>query len=211
MLHQVLSSQLAKLVSFMNRKHPISTTITSNYASSSFPQGRDSDAFPASSYQSPYPSNVAPPSNSTLSFMSHGDPAIVDELPHHSSSADISHDVHSNISDGGTGINEMCSKHSLTLPMHHHYPSPALTSRYEYEPVRSLRYYRLACHLRAINASISLHLFYHRDTSHSGGRGVPGGRIVGVGRKRPVLVSVCGPALLASAALHLLASAALHC
>lgn len=78
------------------------------------------------------PSNMAPPSNSPLSFISHGDPAIMDELPHYSSSADIyniSHDLYSNISDDGTGINEMCSKYNLTLPMHHHYPSSAFVEQ----------------------------------------------------------------------------------
>jgi carbonic anhydrase len=79
------------------------------------------------------PSNMAPPSVSPLSFMSHADPAIVDQSPplsmmHRSSSADVynmGHDPHSNISDDGTGLNEMYSKHSLALPMHSHSPSPA--------------------------------------------------------------------------------------
>lgn len=72
-----------------------------------------------------------------LSFMSHGDPAIVDQSPplsmmHRSSSADVynmGHDHHSNISDDGTGLNEMYSKHRLTLPMHSHSPSPAFVEQ----------------------------------------------------------------------------------
>lgn len=71
------------------------------------------------------------PSVSPLSFMSHGDPAIVDQSPplsmmHRSASADVysmSHDHHSNMSDDGTGLNEMYSKHSLNLPMHPHSPA----------------------------------------------------------------------------------------
>jgi hypothetical protein len=72
------------------------------------------------------------PSVSPLSFMSHGDPAIVDQSPplsmmHRSASADVysmSHD-HSNVSDDGSGLNEMYSKHSLNLPMHPHSPAYA--------------------------------------------------------------------------------------
>jgi hypothetical protein len=70
------------------------------------------------------------PSVSPLSFMSHGDPAIVDQSPplsmmHRSASVDVynmSHD-HSNISDDGSGLNEMYSKHTLNLPMHPHSPA----------------------------------------------------------------------------------------
>lgn len=121
------------------------TTSPSDYASPSFfSQGPDSSALPASSYNntpftvpflSPNPmvdtSGMIPPSVSPLSFMSHGDPAIVDQSPplsmmHRSASADVysmSHDHHSNISDDGTGLNEMYSKHTLNLPMHPHSPA----------------------------------------------------------------------------------------
>jgi hypothetical protein len=76
-------------------------------------------------------SGMIPPSVSPLSFMSHGDPAIVDQSPplsmmHRSASADVysmSHDHHSNISDDGSGLNEMYSKHTLNLPMHPHSPA----------------------------------------------------------------------------------------
>lgn len=133
------------------RQYPMSaatTTSPSDYASPSFfPQGPDTGTMPPSSYNTPYtvpylspmvnPSNMAPPSVSPLSFMSHGDPAIVDQSPplsmmHRSSSADVynmGHDHHSNISDDGTGLNEMYSKHSLALPMHSHSPSPAFVEQ----------------------------------------------------------------------------------
>jgi hypothetical protein len=129
------------------RQYPMSaatTTSPSDYASPSFfSQGPETGPLPASSYNTPYsvpylspmvdPSNMAAHSVSPLSFMSHGDPAIVDQSPplsmmHRSASADMynmSHDPHSNISEDGHGLNEMYSKHSLTLPMHPHSPSPA--------------------------------------------------------------------------------------
>jgi len=130
------------------RQYPMSaatTTSPSDYASPSFfSQGPDSGALPASSYNntpftvpflSPNPmgdqSGMIPPSASPLSFMSHGDPAIVDQSPplsmmHRSASADVysmSHDFKSNISDDGNGLNEMYSKHTLNLPMHPHSPA----------------------------------------------------------------------------------------
>jgi hypothetical protein len=129
------------------RQYPMSaatTTSPSEYASPfSFSQGPETGALPASSYNTPYsvpflspmvdPSNMIPPSVSPLSFMSHGDPAIVDQSPplsmmHRSASADVyamSHHEHATMSDDGSGLNEMYSKHTLTLPMHPHSPSPA--------------------------------------------------------------------------------------
>ena len=137
------------------RQYPMSaaaTTSPSDYASPSFfSQGPDSGALPASSYSttpysvpflSPTPmvdtSGMIPPSVSPLSFMSQGDPAIVDQSPplsmmHRSASADVysmSHDHHSTISDDGHGLNEMYSKHTLNLPMHHpHSPAYAEQSQ----------------------------------------------------------------------------------
>jgi len=130
------------------RQYPMSaatTTSPSDYPSPSFfTQGPDSSALPASSYNaapftgpflSPNPmvdtSGMIPPSVSPLSFMSHGDPAIVDQSPplskmHRSASADLyhmPHEHHSNISDDGNGLNEMYSKHTLNLPMHPHSPA----------------------------------------------------------------------------------------
>ena len=130
------------------RQYPMSaatTTSPSDYASPSFfSQGPDSSALPASSYSntpftvpflSPNPMvdthGMIPPSVSPLSFMSPGDPAIVDQSPplsmmHRSASADVysmSHEHHSNISDDGNGLNEMYSKHTLNLPMHPHSPA----------------------------------------------------------------------------------------
>ncbi|KAG0648839.1 Homeobox HOY1 [Hyphodiscus hymeniophilus] len=132
------------------RQYPMSaatTTSPSDYASPGFfSQGPDSSALPASSYNttpftvpflSPNPmvdaSGMIQPSVSPLSFMSQGDPAIVDQSPplsmmHRSASADVysmSHDHHSNISDDGHGLNEMYSKHTLNLPMHPHSPAYA--------------------------------------------------------------------------------------
>ncbi|KAN0098578.1 putative homeobox protein HOY1 [Hyaloscypha variabilis] len=130
------------------RQYPMSaatTTSPSEFASPGFfSQGPDSSALPASSYNNtpftvPYLSpnpmvdqagGMIQPSVSPLSFMSHGDPAIVDQSPplsmmHRSASADVysmSHD-HSNVSDDGSGLNEMYSKHTLNLPMHSHSPA----------------------------------------------------------------------------------------
>lgn len=62
--------------------------------------------------------------------MSHGDPAIVDQSPpltmmHRSASTDHYSMGQSNLSDDGSSLNEMYSKHTLTLPMHQHSPSPS--------------------------------------------------------------------------------------
>lgn len=129
------------------RQYPMSaatTTSPSDYASPSFlTQGPDTGALPASNFNTPYsmpflspmvdPSNMVPPSVSPLSFMSHGDPAIVDQSPplammHRSASADVYTMGHhgsmaESTSDDGTGLNEMYSKHSLNLPMHPHSPA----------------------------------------------------------------------------------------
>ncbi|PBP27982.1 putative homeobox protein HOY1 [Diplocarpon rosae] len=130
------------------RQYPMSaaTTSPSEFASPGFySQGPDTSALPASSYTTtpytiPYLSpnpmvdstsqGMIQPSVSPLSFLSHGDPAIVEQSPpmsmmHRSASADIynmQHD-HSNISDDGSGLNEMYSKHSLNLPIHSHSPA----------------------------------------------------------------------------------------
>lgn len=126
------------------RQYPMSaatTTSPSDYASPSFfSQGPETGVLPASYNNVPFsapflspntmvdPSGMIPPSVSPLSFMGHGDPAIVDQSPplsmmHRSASADVyslSHEQHSNISDDGSGLNEMYSKHTLTLPLHPH-------------------------------------------------------------------------------------------
>ncbi|TAQ86846.1 hypothetical protein B7494_g4820 [Chlorociboria aeruginascens] len=126
------------------RQYPMSaatTTSPSDFASPSFfSQGPDTGSMPASSYTpysmpflSPDPSAMVPPSVSPLSFMSHGDPAIVDQSPplsmmHRSASVDVysmAHEHPSNMSDDGSGLNEMYSKHTLNLPMHPHSPAYA--------------------------------------------------------------------------------------
>ncbi|EKD20451.1 uncharacterized protein L3040_004260 [Drepanopeziza brunnea f. sp. 'multigermtubi'] len=128
------------------RQYPMSATTAaspSDFASPGFfSQGPDTGGLTAPSYNNtpynvPYLSpnpmadsvhGMIQPSVSPLSFMSHADPAIVDQSPpmmmHRSASADVytmQHD-HSNISDDGTGLNEMYSKHTLNLPMHPHSP-----------------------------------------------------------------------------------------
>jgi hypothetical protein len=127
------------------RQYPMSAATTADCSSPWITQGPDSAALPATSYNNtpftvPFlspnpmvdPSHMVPPSHSPLSFMSHSDPAIVDQSPplsmlHRSHSADVysmSHDHHSNVSDDGNGLNEMYSKHTLNLPMHPHSPLP---------------------------------------------------------------------------------------
>ena len=130
------------------RQYPMSaatTTSPSDYSSPSFfPQGPDTGALPpTSNYNTPYsvpylspmvdPQHMIPPSVSPLSFMSHGDPAIVDQSPplnmmHRSASADMysmPHDPngHAAMSDDGSGLNELYSKHTLNIPMHPHSPA----------------------------------------------------------------------------------------
>ncbi len=131
------------------RQYPMSAATTaspSDFASPGFySQGPDSSALPASSYSGtqfnvPYlspnpmmdPSGaMIQPSPSPLSYMSPGDPAIVDQSPPmsmmgRSSSVDVynmSQDPNSNLSDDGNGLNEMYSKHSLNIPMHSHSPA----------------------------------------------------------------------------------------
>jgi hypothetical protein len=126
------------------RQYPMSAATTaspSDYSSPSFFQPSDAGAVPASNYNTPYSvpflspmvdaQNMIPPSVSPLSFMSH-DPAIVDQSPplnmiHRSASADVyamSHDnSHAAMSDDGTSLNEMYSKHTLNIPMHPHSPA----------------------------------------------------------------------------------------
>ncbi|KAJ9143822.1 Homeobox protein HOY1 [Pleurostoma richardsiae] len=120
------------------RQYPMSATTApspSDFPSPNFfSQAPENTPLPASSYNTPYsstflspmvnPSNLVPPSVSPLSFSSHGDPAIVDQSPPLSmigrpSSADL-YPVHesSAISDDGTSLNEMYSKHTINLPMH---------------------------------------------------------------------------------------------
>jgi len=126
------------------RQYPMSATTAaspSDYASPNFfSQAPENPGLPASSYNTPYSStflspmmgaqSLVPPSVSPLSFGSHGDPAIVDQSPPmsmigRSASADI-YPVHgdsSAISDDGTSLNEMYSKHTINLPLHPHSPA----------------------------------------------------------------------------------------
>lgn len=130
------------------RQYPMSATTApspSEYSHSPnffASQAPESATLPASSYNTPYSSTFlspmvnpaslgVPQSVSPLSFGSHhGDPAIVDHSPPlsmigRSASADIYHPSHdsSAVSDDGSGLNEMYSKHTINLPMHPHSPA----------------------------------------------------------------------------------------
>lgn len=127
------------------RQYPMSAATTaspSEYASPGFyPQSQDNGPMTTSNYNTPYtapylspmvdPTTMGvQPSVSPLSFMSHNDPAIVDQSPpltmmHRSSSADHYMMNPSNLSDDGSSLNEMYSKHTLTLPMNHQSPTPS--------------------------------------------------------------------------------------
>lgn len=126
------------------RQYPMSAAATtpSDFNSPAFFSQTQDTPLPASSYNTPYSvpflspmvdsSNMVPTSMSPLSFSSHADPAIVGQSPPYdvmqrSSSADVysmGHD-HAALSDDGHALNEMYSKHTLSLPMHNHSPSPA--------------------------------------------------------------------------------------
>ncbi|RAL59795.1 hypothetical protein DID88_000424 [Monilinia fructigena] len=132
---------------FNAQPHVATTTSPSDYASPGFfPHANDngpmtgpmptSASMPASSF-APYSSALpvtgpfitCSPIRFPLSFMSHGDPAIVDQSPpmsmmHRSASADV-YSMHNDsaISDDGTGLNEMYQKHTLNIPMHPHSPA----------------------------------------------------------------------------------------
>ncbi|KAB5531285.1 hypothetical protein GE09DRAFT_381310 [Coniochaeta sp. 2T2.1] len=126
------------------RQYPMSATTApspSEYNSPNFfaSQAPENTPLPASNYNTPYSSTFlspmvnpaslgVPPSVSPLSFASHGEPAIVDQSPPmsmmgRSASADIYQNHDSAISDDGTSLNEMYSKHTLNLPMHPHSPA----------------------------------------------------------------------------------------
>ncbi|TPX10957.1 uncharacterized protein E0L32_008163 [Thyridium curvatum] len=126
------------------RQYPMSATTApspSDFPSPNFfSQAPENTPLPASSYNTPYSStflspmmnaqNLVAPSVSPLSFTGHGDPAIVDQSPPmsmigRSASADMfpTHGDSSAISDDGTSLNEMYSKHTINLPMHPHSPA----------------------------------------------------------------------------------------
>ncbi|CAG8956405.1 hypothetical protein HYFRA_00003788 [Hymenoscyphus fraxineus] len=132
------------------RQYPMSAATTASPSEFNSPafftQPPDTAGLPASTYGNapysvPYLSpnpmvdnnagGMVQPATSPLSYMGHGDPAIVDQSPpmsmmHRSNSADVygmSHDGHTSISDDGTGLNEMYSKHTLNMPMHPHSPA----------------------------------------------------------------------------------------
>ena len=124
------------------RQYPLSATTTNSppeFASPGFFPGPDSAALTGSSYNNtpcavPYLSPtpivdqggaMIQPSASPLSYMSHPDPAIVNQSPplsimHRAPSADVYSMNHSfsNMSDDGNGLNEMYSKHTINIPIH---------------------------------------------------------------------------------------------
>lgn len=123
------------------RQYPMSATTApspSEFPSPNFfSQGPESTPLPASSYNTPYsstflspmvnPTQLVPQSVSPLSFNSH-EPVIVDQSPPlgmlgRSASADIYRVGHPQdscaVSDDGTSLNEMYSKHTINLPLHH--------------------------------------------------------------------------------------------
>jgi hypothetical protein len=123
------------------RSYPLSaaTSAPSEYSPSPnyFSQGPDHTPMPTSSYNTPYsstflspmmPPAMVPQSVSPIPFNHHGDPAIVEQSPPmgmmRSASADIYPIGDSAVSDDGNSLNEMYSKHTINLPMHHAH-SPA--------------------------------------------------------------------------------------
>jgi hypothetical protein len=122
------------------RQYPMSATTASPSDFSSpnfFSNGPESTPLPvntpySSSFLSPMvnPSTLVPPSVSPLSFNSPGEPSIVEHSPPlsmigRSASADIyaGGDGSCAISDDGTSLNELYSKHTINLPMHPHGPT----------------------------------------------------------------------------------------
>jgi hypothetical protein len=125
------------------RQYPMSATTAtpSDFSSPNFySQAPEGTPLPASSYNTPYSSSflspmvhpanlVPPPSVSPLTFNSPHEPTIVEQSPPLSmlgrpASADIyGHDGSCAVSDDGTSLNEMYSKHTINLPMHPHSPA----------------------------------------------------------------------------------------
>lgn len=122
------------------KQYPMSAT-TAPHSPADFPpspgyfsQAPDSTPLPASGFPTPYggtflspmvnPASLIPQSVSPLSFASHGEPSIVEQSPPLSlmgrpGSADV-YNLNDScaVSDDGTGLNEMYSKHTINIPMH---------------------------------------------------------------------------------------------
>lgn len=124
------------------RQYPMSaaSTAPSEYSSSSYlSQAPENTPLPASSFNTPYSSTFLSPmpqsatmasqTMSPLSYGGHGDPAIVEQSPPplgmmpRSASADLYPMGESAISDDGSSLNEMYSKHNINMPMHSHSPA----------------------------------------------------------------------------------------
>ncbi|KAI1254243.1 Transcription elongation factor SPT4 [Eutypa lata] len=124
------------------RQYPMSaaSTAPSEYSNSSYlSQAPENTPLPASSFNTPYSSTFLSPmpqsatmasqSMSPLPYGNHGDPAIVEQSPPplgmmaRSASTDLYPMGESAISDDGSSLNEMYSKHSINMPMHPHSPA----------------------------------------------------------------------------------------
>jgi hypothetical protein len=121
------------------RQYPMSATTASpsDFSSPNFFHGPEPTPLPvntpySSAFLSPMvnPATLVPQSVSPLSFNSPGEPSIVEQSPPLSmmgrpSSADLYHvgDGSCAVSDDGTSLNDMYSKHTINLPMHPHSPA----------------------------------------------------------------------------------------
>jgi hypothetical protein len=122
------------------RQYPMSAT-TAPHSPADFPsspgyfsQAPEHTPLPASGFATPYGSTflspmvdsagMIPPSVSPLSFTNHTEPSIVEQSPPMSimgrpGSEDLySMDNACAVSDDGTGLNEMYSKHTINIPIH---------------------------------------------------------------------------------------------
>ncbi|KAK7413747.1 Transcription elongation factor SPT4 [Neonectria punicea] len=128
------------------RQYPMSATTASpaEFPGSPgfFPQAHDVSGMPPSSYNTPYgsgflspmvnPDTGVPNSVSPLPFNSPGEPSIVEQSPPMTmmgrpGSADLYpvNDGSCAVSEDGTSLNEMYSKHTINLPMHNASPGYA--------------------------------------------------------------------------------------
>ncbi|KAI1115618.1 homeobox domain-containing protein [Nemania sp. NC0429] len=124
------------------RTYPLSasTTAPSEYSSPNFfPQAHESTPLPVhtpftGNFLSPMPQ--IPPPASPLPYNQHGDPTIVEHSPPlammtRPASTDLYPMGESAISEDGHSLNEMYSKHTLSLPLHPHSPAFADASQAE--------------------------------------------------------------------------------
>ncbi|KAF7563168.1 hypothetical protein G7046_g979 [Stylonectria norvegica] len=125
------------------RQYPMSATTASPsefpQSPGFFSQGPDTGPIPPSNYNTPYgngylspmmnPNDGIPNSVSPMPYNSPGEPSIVEQSPPMSmmgrpGSADLYavNDGSCAVSEDGSNLNEMYSKHTINLPMHNHSP-----------------------------------------------------------------------------------------